>query len=116
MVTASYGTCVFKGASGILYNVDFYIADVVATAVKFDAGSGASATSLPFWRAPENCTLVDISIVTGPTVMVALVPNVNGGVVPGIRFRIANFLNTLAFRPAVRIGVAQGSNYGMTEA
>ena len=116
MVTATYGTAVFTGQSGKIYNVDFYIADVVGTAVKFDSGSGAGTGSLPFWKAPEKCLLTDISIVTGPTVMVALVPTADGGTIPGVRFRIANFLNSLATRASVRLGFNAGTNVGFTEA
>ena len=116
MVTPTYGTATFVGASGTRYSVDFYIADVVGTAVKFDSGSGASTGSLPFWVAPEKCVLVDLSIATGPTVMTSLVPAANGGVIPKVRYRIANFLNSLAFRPALSIGLQLGSQFQMTEA
>lgn len=115
MVTPTYGTATFKGRTKT-YSVDFYIADVVGTAVKFDSGSGAGTGSLPFWKAPENVVLVDLSIVTGPTVMTTLIPGTNGASIPGQRMRIANFLNTLAFRPALQIGVANGSNFQLTEA
>lgn len=116
MVTATYGTAVLSGASGKRYNVDFYIADVVATAVKFDSGSGASATTLPFWKAPEDVMLTDLSIVTGPTVMTTLFPTADGAQISGFRFRIANYLNTLAFRPSIALGFRKGTNIGLTEA
>lgn len=115
MVTATYGTATFIGQSGKTYSVDLYIADVVATAVKFDAGAGASATSLPFWRVPERCRLVDLAIVTGPTVMTTLVLTANGAPT-GQRYRIAQYLNTLATRSPVNVGFEQGTNFGFTEA
>jgi len=115
MVTPTYGTATFQGASKT-YQVDLYIADVIGTQVKFDSGSGASTASLPFWRAPENVILTDLSIATGPTVITAVVPVVNGATIGGIRFRIANFLNTLAFRPQPRLAIGVGSNFGLTEA
>jgi len=116
MVTPTYGTAMFKGASGKTYAVDFYIADVVNTAVKFDGGSGASASSNAFWKCPENVMLYDLSIATGPTVMVALVPTADGGQIGNFRFRIANFLNSLATRPAIALGFRAGTNFGFIEA
>ena len=116
MVTTTLGTATFQGKSGQTYAVDIFISDVVAAPVTFDAGSGASATSLTFWKAPEPVVLVDLSIATGPTVMTSLIPTANGGAIPQNRFRIANFLNTLAFRPAIKMGFNQGSNVGFLQA
>lgn len=116
MVTPTYGTAMFRGASGKTYAVDFYIADVVGSSVKFDNGSGASSTSLSFWRCPENVLLYDISLATGPTVMTTMFPTANGAQIGNFRFRIANFLNTLATRPALAIGFRGDTNFGMTEA
>ena len=116
MVTPTYGTAVFTGASGKRYNVDFYIADVVAGATKWDSGSGATATSLPFWKSPEDVMLTDLSIATGPTVIFTLFPTADGAQISGFRFRIANYLNTLAFRPSIALGFRRGTNIGLTEA
>jgi len=117
VVTPTYGTATFRGLrSGANYAVDFYISDVVAAPITWDAGSGASSTSLTFWKAPEDVVLVDISLATGPTVMTTLVPTANGGVIAGARFRIANFLNTLAFRPGLTLGFRANANVGMIQA
>lgn len=117
MVTPTYGTATFKGLqSGKTYAVDIYISDVVAASTTWDSGSGAGTGSLTFWKAPENVMLVDLSIATGPTVMTTLFPVANGGQIPGQRFRIANFLNTLAFRPQIQLGFKAGSLIGMTQA
>lgn len=116
MVTVSYGTAIFRGNSGKIYNVDFYISDVVNAVCTFDAGNGASATSLGFWKIPERCVLIDMSIVAGPTVMTQLIPTADGGIIPGVRFRIANFLNSLATRAGVNLGFNQGTNFGLTQA
>jgi len=116
MVTPTYGTAMFKGVtSGKTYAVDMYISDVVGAPVTFDSGNGATSTSLGFWRAPEPVILYDLSIATGPTVMTALVPTTNGGIIAGFAFRIANFLNTLATRPAITIGWKEGSNVGFNQ-
>lgn len=116
MVTPTYGTATFKGSSGKNYAVDFYISDVVAAPATWDSGNGATSTSLEFWKAPEPVVLLDISIATGPTVMFTLVPTADGGLIPGARFRIANFLNTLAFRPQLNLGFKQGTNVGFIQA
>lgn len=83
--------------------------------MRFDSGSGAGTGSLAFWKAPENVKLVDLSIATGPTVMTSLLLTSNGGQIPAQRLRIANFLNTLAFRPALSINFRGGNNFGMIE-
>lgn len=107
----------FKGvASGKSYVIDGYIADVVGTAVKFDSGSGAGTGSLPYWKAPERVILQDISIASGPTVMTTLIFTADGAQIPGVRARIANFLNSLAFRPKLALGFNQGTQFGMIEA
>jgi len=103
-------------STGKSYAVDCYVADVVGTAVKFDAGSGATANSLPYWKVPEDCVLYDFSIATGNTVTVALIPTADGAIIPGVRLRTANFLNTLAFRPTLAIGFKRGTNLGAIEA
>ena len=116
MVTAEQGTAIFRGNSGKIYNVDMYISDVVGAVVTFDAGSGASATSLGFWKCPENCVLMDLAVVTGNTVATTLIPTADGGQIPGIRFRTSLFLTTLSQRPSIALGFKQGTNFGLTQA
>jgi hypothetical protein len=116
MVTASNGTAVFMGLqSGKSYFVDFYLADVVGTAVKFDSGSGSSATSLPFWKAPENCILVDVSIVSNNTVTTTLIMTADGQNIPAVRLRESVHYTTIATRPKLNIGIKAGTNFGLTE-
>jgi len=117
MVTTTNGTATFLGLeTGKMYNVDVFISDVVGAPVTWGVSGNAVSTSQNFWRAPENVQLQDLSIVTGPTVMVALVPTSNDAVVPNYRFRIANFLNTLTTRPSITVGFASGRNIGMLQA
>ena len=117
MVTATYGTLSFKGLqTGRTYAVDIYISDVAAAPITFDNGSGATATSLVYWKAPENVTLYDISIATGPTVMTNFFMTSDGAQIANTRFRIANFLNTLATRPFTAVSFKQGSNIGAIQA
>lgn len=116
MVTPTYGTMMLRGlASGKTYAVDFYIADVANNQVRFDSGSGAGTGSLQYWKVPEDCVLFDMSLATGPTVIFSLVPTADGAIIPGVRMRIANFLNTLAFRPTLAVGFKRGTNMGALE-
>lgn len=117
MVTTTNGTATFQGLNtGKMYNVDIFISDVVAAPATWGVSGNAVAASQNFWRAPEDVVLVDLSIITGPTVMVALIPTSNDAVIPNYRFRIANFLNTLTTRPSVNVGFAAGRNVGLLQA
>jgi len=115
MVTATNGTATFIGISGKLYNIDLYISDVLNAPVTWGVSGNAGATSLTFWRSPERVTLVDLSIITGPTVMTSLVPTSNDGVIPGLRYRIANFLNTLTNRTKLNVSFEAGRNIGFIQ-
>ena len=116
MVSPTTATATFKGLqTGKTYSVDVYIADAVG-ATKFDSDGGASATSLPFWKCPENVVLVDLAIVTGPTVINSLVVTKDGAIVSSNRLRLTSFLTTLATRPPLALGFPAGSNFGFNEA
>ena len=115
MVTASFGTLIFKGRSKT-YSVDFAISDVIGANCTFDSGQGASATSLSFWKVPENVILTDIAIVTGNTVTTNLIPSVDGQIIGGVRYRETIFLSTLATRPALGLGISQGRNFSLIQA
>ena len=111
-----YATAMFKGVtSNKTYAVDVYCSDVNGAVANFDSGSGASSTSLGFWKAPEAVVLYDFSINTGMTDTKAIFPTADGGQIAGFRFRYANFLNSLATRPALAIGFRQGTNIGFTQ-
>ena len=114
MVTPSTATVTLRGRSRT-YTVGVYIADALGAA-KFDSGSGASATSLPFWKCPEAVVLVDVATVTGPTVITRLIITADGAVIPGGSINYAAHLNTLALRPQLSVGFKQGTNFGLTEA
>ena len=115
MATPFYGTATFQGLqTKATYSVDVYCSDA-AGPVNWDSGSGATATSLTFWKAPEDVVLVDLSFSSAAT-MVVITPTSNGGLIPGQKFRFANFLNTLAFRPAIKLGFRGGNNIGLIQA
>lgn len=112
-----YGTMMFKGVqTGRTYAVDVYISDVLAAQVTFDNGSGATSSSLVYWKAPENVILYDYSVATGLTDTTNLFLTSDGAQIPNSRLRHANFLNSLATRPVLNIGFKQGSNVGSIQA
>lgn len=112
-----YGTMCFKGVqTGRTYMVDTYHSDVLAAPVTWDNGSGATSTSLVYWKAPENVILYDFSVATGLTDTTNFYLTSDGAQVANSRLRVANFVNTLATRPTLSIGFRQGSNIGAIQA
>lgn len=105
MVTATTGTMTFKGLqSGRTYSVGCYISDVVAAKVTFNMNGAAGAGSDAFWQAPENVQLVDVAIITGPTVAVGFSYFSGGASVPGSSTLISPNLTTNASRSSPNIG------------
>jgi len=115
MVTPTNGTALFRGASGRAYAVDVYISDVVGASCRFNLGGAAGAASDAYYVPPEPVVLEDLSVATGPTVMVGLNLTENGGVRPGTSYRIANFLNTLTARPRITVAFPQGALVGAVQ-
>ncbi len=109
-----YATATFKGVSGASYTVDIYCSDVVAGLVNFDSGAGAAATSETFWTAPENCHLVDFSILTGMTDTTVLRITANSRPLQST-VRYANHLNTLNSRPHLDTGFAASTRVGFIQ-
>lgn len=94
--------------SGKSYSVDAYVSDVNNAAVRFDEGSGASATSATDWIAPEDVILRDFSMVTG-TADTEKLRITRGNTPTGDLLRYAIHLTTLAFRPFLNIGFRRGA-------
>ena len=114
---ARYGTVTFKAVNSTnVYNVDLYISDVIGSTTNWDSGSGAGTGSLTFWKAPEMVVMTDLSVASGLTDTTTLIPTASGQVIPGVRLRHANFLNTITTRPAIQIGFNQGTNVGFIQA
>jgi len=109
------GTLTFRGVSGAHYAIDVYVSDVVGALCNFDSGAGASANSETFWTAPENCYLIDFSIVTGLTDTKTLRLTANSRNLQSL-IRHANHLNTLNSRPALNTGFAAGTRVGLIQA
>jgi len=111
MVTPTNGTATFRNLrTGEVIPVDIYISDVVGANVTWSLIGAAGTGTDSFVRFDDPVALVDLSIATGPTVMVGLVPYSNAQLVNGNAFRIANFLNTIQSRPKLALGFAAGKN------
>lgn len=112
MVAApQYSTFTLKGRSGKSYSVDAYSSDVLAALINLDGGAGASSSSPTYWSAPEDCILVDWSVVTGLTDTTKLQLTRNQ-VPTGDFLRAAIHLTSLNNRPALRIGFRRGDQLG----
>jgi len=106
-MAASNGTLVFIGKSGKTYTVDSYIPDAVATKLTFNPSGLAASTSTDYWKAPEPCTLVDISIAAAPTAVGATL-TLSGALYTGNTVRWANQLAANPNRMKLRIPLPGG--------
>jgi len=113
-MAAEAGTLKAVGRSGRPYYVDMYLPDAVGGIVLFNPAGAAAATSLNYWRPPEDVVITDVSVATGTTA-VGAVFNLSGAVINGGVIRYANFLNTLASRPTLSISVPAGSLLGAVQ-
>jgi hypothetical protein len=110
MTTPSTGTLTFIGASGLTYQKAFYWADATGTMARIDSGLGTPGATggQDFCIFNEPVTLVDISVVTGPTVALTGRFMANYEYIP-IGFSWTNHLNTLPQRPQIRIPFKAGT-------
>lgn len=115
MVTASQGTMTVLLSNGQTRSVNFYIADVIGTYVKLSTTGLATATSPDNYVMPIQGTIKDISIKTGPTVIGALVLEVNGNTA-GTVYDLVTFVSTAPLRPPQNIIINQGSVIRLKEA
>jgi len=115
MVTATNGTATFVKDSGETFSVNFYIADVVGTDVKWNLSGLAAAANQAFINAPRNMVLRDLAIKTGPTVMFSLILK-RDDVPTGNVIAISQFLDTLNNRPVLNIPYRAGTKITMAEA
>lgn len=117
MVTPTNGTVRFRGLkTGGIHSVNIYIADAVGTRVKFSTRAKAAATDPDYIQFTEPVELVDMSILTGPTVIFALVPTSAATEIQNKSLAIADCLNTLQTRAVPSVKWNAGSNIGFKEA
>jgi hypothetical protein len=115
MVTPETGIMTFQGQSGRRYSLSFYSSDVLAAPVTFNLNGTAVAGSPNFYIAPENITLIDVSVITGQTVTTSWVAQIND-VNTGNIISVANSINTLANRVSPGIGYAAGRKITFVQA
>lgn len=116
-MAAVNGTMVFMGLNtGTIYSIDVYIPDSAGSNVTFGVSGNAASTSNNYWRTPEPVQLRDISIASGLVTTVALVPLSNDGLIPGYRWRLANFLSSITTRPSINIAWDVAKNVGFLTA
>lgn len=105
-MAAELASMILLQKNGTTIVLDCQVPDAVASSVTFTATSKAAATSPASFRVPEACVITDFSILTGTT-CTGMNLLVNGTSIP-VQIRFANYLNTLSFRPALRIPLAKG--------
>jgi len=112
-MAATAATFTFVGRSGQTYTVDAYVPDAVATNLTFNPSGLAASTSPNYWKAPEACTLVDISG-AAPTAVGGTI-TLSGALYTGKTFRWANQLATLANRQKHAIPIPAGEQVGVLQ-
>jgi len=110
-MAAQNGTMTLVGASGQTYTVDVYLPDAVATNWTFNPSGLAASTSTNYWKAPEKCMIVDVSIGTAPTA-VGCIFTLSGANYTGQTIRYANQLAANPNRPRLKIPVPAGEQLG----
>ena len=111
MATATNYSLVFVGQSGRTYSVSGYTADTAGAINTFSTSGLAGASSLQYFRTPENMTLVDFSIKTGTT-QVAGILTENGAIKNGCLLDYVTFVSTNANRPKLAIPFPAGTLVG----
>ena len=107
-MAAQAGTFCFKAKDdGQTFRIDTYIPDATGTSLCFSNIGLSGSSSTPYWTAPEDCELVDVSG-AAPTA-VGFTLTFNGAPVPNATFRWANQLATLATRMKTRIFIPAGT-------
>ena len=112
-MAATTGTMTLIGRSQRTYTKDLYFSDVANGPANFDSGGGAAATSAEFTTIPEPCVLADVAIVTGAAQTKLHVTR--NGVGTGNMLRHTLHLNTLAFRPQLRIPFLAGDQIALIQ-
>lgn len=114
MVAApQYATMTISTGGGDL-TIDVYASDVANALCNFDSGQGASSGSETFYKSPVSGFITDFSIKTGMTDTTVGKITVDGTNTRS-SIRWANHLNTMSFRPPLRIPVGKNENIGITQ-
>ena len=114
-MAATTGTMVFIGTqTGQTYTVDCQVPDAVATRWTFNASGLAVSTSDDYWKAPEECVLVDISMPGVPTAVGGILL-FSGAIQSGRTFRWTNHDDGLNDRISYKIRIPAGEQVGILQ-
>jgi len=108
MVTATTGTVTWRGKSGRVYSSSMYISDVAAAKVTFNPNGAAVAGSDTTLQFDEDVVLIDVSILTGPTVATGFNWYSRGVIVANSATLISPNLTTNAQRSFPPVGFVAG--------
>jgi len=112
-MAASYGAVTFERPNKSKFVKDVYFDDTAGAAVRWDEGSGASATSATYFQPREWCGITDVVIATatGQT-KTSIVVN---GVPSGTILRNSVHLASVVTRPELGLVVAPFSELKMIQ-
>jgi len=114
-MAASNATMIFRAIdNGELYEVDCYVPDAVATNFTFNGVGLASSTSTAYWSAPEDCELVEITVVASPTAVGGVIL-FDGSPVKNHTFRHSANLVSLNNRPKQSLYIPAGTQVGVLQ-
>jgi hypothetical protein len=109
-MAASSGIIMARGASGQTYARNFYIPDAAPDPLRFDQGTGASATSPDYCTFPEMVTIFDVIALAAPTATRARL-TLNGTPTSQIVLYAAH-LAALNMRPTFNLPIPSGARLG----
>lgn len=112
-MAAQYGAATFVGRGGNSFSVDLYCDDTAGNPVRWDGGSGASATSPTFWTAPSDCIMIDfvLAAATGQTKTQINRNNLSTGNI----LRNSVYLASITTRPPLRVPYMAGNQVTATQ-
>jgi len=113
-MAASNATLVALGKSGQTYQVDCYVPDATGTKITFNPSGLAASTSTDYWKAPEECVIVDFVVVAAPTAVGATF-TLSGALYTGKTIRHANQLATLSNRMKLKVPIPAGEQVGLLQ-
>jgi hypothetical protein len=109
MVTATTGTITFRGLkTGNQYSTSCYISDVVGAKVTFSPNGVAGTGSDTTVQFDEDVQIIDVAIITGPTVATGFSWYSRGVIVTNSATLISPNLTTNPNRNFPRIAFASG--------
>ncbi len=112
-MAASYGQATLRTAMG-LQALDLYFDDGAGNPVRFDGGSGASATSPTFYTIPPGGGILVDVVIASATGQTKTQINRNNQAT-GVILRNSVYLASITTRPPLAVPFAGGSQLTMTQ-